>query len=73
MQGLEKYIPDSPEAHLVYSTRVVRVDPEKNGDPTKIILWPWGSATGRLLVTEKHLTARGVTSSNSWAKTGSGS
>ena len=31
MQSLEKDIQDSPEAHLVYSTRVVRVDPEKNG------------------------------------------
>ena len=31
IQSLEKDIQDSPEAHLVYSTRVVRVDPEKNG------------------------------------------
>ena len=31
MQGLEKDILDSPESELVYSTRVVRVDPEKDG------------------------------------------
>lgn len=31
LQSLEKDIQDSPEAHLAYSTRVVRVDPEKNG------------------------------------------
>ena len=31
MQSLEKDILDSPESHLVYSTRVVRVDPEKKG------------------------------------------
>ena len=31
MQSLEKDILDSPESELVYSTRVVRVDPEKNG------------------------------------------
>ncbi|KAF9647045.1 hypothetical protein BDM02DRAFT_3117650 [Thelephora ganbajun] len=31
MQSFEKDILDSPDAHLVYSTRVVRVDPEKNG------------------------------------------
>ena len=31
LQSLEKDIQDSPEAHLVYSTRVVRVDPEKSG------------------------------------------
>lgn len=31
LQSLEKDIQDSPEAHLVYSTRVVRVDPEKTG------------------------------------------
>lgn len=31
VQSLEKDIQDSPEAHLVYSTRVVRVDPEKTG------------------------------------------
>ena len=31
VQSLEKDIQDSPEAHLVYSTRVVRVDPGKNG------------------------------------------
>ena len=31
MQSLEKDILDSPESELVYSTRVVRVDPEKDG------------------------------------------
>lgn len=31
LQSLEKDIQDSPEAHLAYSTRVVRVDPEKTG------------------------------------------
>lgn len=31
MQSLEKDIFDSSESHLIYSTRVVRVDPEKNG------------------------------------------
>lgn len=31
MQGLEKDIFDSPESHVVCSTRVVRVDPERNG------------------------------------------
>jgi len=37
MQSLEKDILDSPEAHLVYSTRVVRVDPEKNGWAVQIV------------------------------------
>lgn len=31
MQTLEKDILDSTESHILYSTRVVRVDPEKNG------------------------------------------
>jgi 2-hydroxyglutarate dehydrogenase len=31
IQSLEKDIQDYPEAHLAYSTRVVRVDPEKTG------------------------------------------
>ena len=31
MQSLEKDILDSPDSKLAYSTRVVRVDPEKNG------------------------------------------
>ena len=31
IQSFEKDIQDSPEAHLAYSTRVVRVDPEKTG------------------------------------------
>lgn len=31
MQSFEKDILDSSDSHLVYSTRVVRVDPEKNG------------------------------------------
>ena len=31
IQSLEKEILDFPDSHLVYSTRVVRVDPEKDG------------------------------------------
>ena len=31
IQSLEKDILDFPDSHLVYSTRVVRVDPEKDG------------------------------------------
>ena len=37
IQSLEKDIQDSPDAHLVYSTRVVRVDPEKTGWAVQIL------------------------------------
>lgn len=37
MQSLEKDILDSPESELVYSTRVVRVDPEKDGWAVQIL------------------------------------